>query len=252
MGGGRRAARVDRAVWRAAGAVYRLEDGVRASADRGGAARRHRAAHAIWPDVCGSSDSDHSGELAASQGAHRTAARDTARSLDQEAAARRHHQRTRPPMRSCATGTWPITTPGSRGRGLGRGFPRRRPPTRLLDRVFQLEETRTLSNDWIVQYQNRLLQLARVSSRMPARSTVRVCEARNGQVTIRYRGRALAWQELIPGAPADSPAPRASGPRRTVEAARRSAAAGPDHPWRQQRYVDMRSGSRSVWQAIRD
>jgi transposase len=130
-------------------------------------------------------------------------------------------------------------------------FHRRRPPTRLLDRVFVIQETRTLSNDWVVRYQNRLRQLARVSSRMPARSTVQVCEARDGAITIRYRDRALAWQELRPGATATSPAP-VSASRPAVVVARRSPYAGPDHPWRQQRYVEMRTGSRSVWQAIRE
>jgi hypothetical protein len=108
-----------------------------------------------------------------------------------------------------------------------------------------------LSKDWVVQYRNRLLQLARVSSRMPARSTVRVCEARDGQLTIRYRDRALTWYELVPGVVAASPAP-ISAVRAVVAPARRSSAAGPDHPWRQQRYVEMRTGSRSVWQAIRE
>ena len=130
-------------------------------------------------------------------------------------------------------------------------FHRRRPPTRVLDRAFQLEETRTLSKDWVVQYRTRLLQLARVSSRMPARSTVRVCEARDGQLTIRYRDRALAWQEIVPSV-AGPPAPLPSAVRRRAAPTGRSPAAGPDHPWRQQRYLDMHSGSRHVWQAIRD
>lgn len=131
-------------------------------------------------------------------------------------------------------------------------FHRRRPPTRVLDRVFQLEETRTLSKDWVVQYRNRLLQLARVSSRMPARSTVRVCEARDGQLTIRYRDRALAWREWVPGATTVAPAPPISTVPPDPAPARRSPYAGPDHPWRQQRYLEMRSGSRHLWQAIRD
>ena len=124
-------------------------------------------------------------------------------------------------------------------------FHRRRPPTRLLDRVFVLQETRTLSNDWVVRYQNRLLQLERGSSRMPARSTVQVCEARDGHVTIRYRDRALPWHEIAPGpelaivapAPVVPLPPRVRGPR-----------AGADHPWRQS-YMTMRGGSDSVWQA---
>lgn len=124
-------------------------------------------------------------------------------------------------------------------------FHRRRPPARVLDRVFVLEETRTLSNDWVVRYQNRFLQLERVSSRMPARSTVRVCEARDGAITIRYRDRAVAWRDLArveprPAVPPPMvpPSPRVRGPR-----------AGADHPWRR-RFIQWRNPSGDAWPAV--
>jgi transposase len=126
---------------------------------------------------------------------------------------------------------------------------RRRPSRTRLDQVFVVQETRTLSNDWVVHYRNRLLQLERPSSRMPARSTVRVCEARDGTVTIRYRDRVLPWRELQPGeaviAPLPPPPPAPTSPR--VRGPRANA----DHPWRQ-RYRDWRSGSTDLWQLIRD
>jgi transposase len=126
-------------------------------------------------------------------------------------------------------------------------FHRRRPPTRLLDRVFVVQERRTLSNDWVVRYRNRLLQLARVSSHMPARSTVHVCEARDGTITIRYRDRALAWREIVPG---DRPvmsvaAPAASASPPSVRGPR----AGADHPWRR-RYIEWRPPGGDAWPAI--
>jgi hypothetical protein len=127
-------------------------------------------------------------------------------------------------------------------------FHRRRPPRRLLDRVFVVQETRTLSNDWVVRYRNRLLQLARASSRMPARSTVQVCEARDGAITIRYRDRLVSWRELGPEAgdgvalatPAIpvAPPPQVRGPR-----------AGADHPWRR-RYIQWRSPSGDAWPSV--
>lgn len=127
-------------------------------------------------------------------------------------------------------------------------FHRRRPPLRLLDRVFVVQETRTLSNDWVVRYRNRLLQLARASSRMPARSTVQVCEARDGAITIRYRDRLVSWRELGPEAvdgvamptPAIpvAPPPQVRGPR-----------AGADHPWRR-RYIQWRSPSGDAWPSV--
>jgi transposase len=129
-------------------------------------------------------------------------------------------------------------------------FHRRRPPTRTLARIFVVQETRTLSNDWVVRYRNRLLQLERVSSRMPARRTVQVCEARDGQITIRYRDRALPWRDIVPGhepmrTPSTTVPPTIAPPRR------RGPRAGADHPWRQG-FGEWRSGSTHLWQAIRD
>ena len=70
------------------------------------------------------------------------------------------------------------------------------PPRRSLDAVFQLEEPRAVSNDWVVRYANRFFQLARQSGRPPARATVCVYENAHGQIEIRYRGRRLQWQEI--------------------------------------------------------
>ena len=62
-----------------------------------------------------------------------------------------------------------------------------------LDRVFRLQEDRTISNDWVVRYDNRFLQLTRQSGYPPARSLVHVCEAADGHLEIRYRDRVMAW-----------------------------------------------------------
>ena len=129
---------------------------------------------------------------------------------------------------------------------------RRRPSTRVLDRVFVVQETRTLSNDWVVRYHNRLLQLARISSRMPARSTVQVCEARDGAITIRYRDRVVPWRELMADAvdgvamlaPAVTVAPLTPPPVRGPRA-------GADHPWRR-RYIQWRSPSGDAWPSLRE
>jgi len=54
-------------------------------------------------------------------------------------------------------------------------YHRRRPTARQLDEVFWLEEERVVSEDWVVRYNNRLLQLERKSQHWaPARSRVRV------------------------------------------------------------------------------
>lgn len=105
-------------------------------------------------------------------------------------------------------------------------------PRRLrLDQVFRLEDKRTVGNDWIVRYDNRLLQLARQSDRPPARSTVTVYEASDGTIEIRYRDRVMRWTEVQPAIRARplTPvcAPRADPSRL------RPASPDEEHPWRQ-------------------
>ncbi len=107
-----------------------------------------------------------------------------------------------------------------------------------LDQLFRLEEKRTVSNDWVVRYDNRLLQLERQSHRPPARSAVRVFEDVAGQLEIRYRDRVMRWTELA--TPAAS-MPTTATPARPL--GRPATAVGPqrrrpcaDHPWR--RVVD--------------
>ena len=125
-------------------------------------------------------------------------------------------------------------------------FHRRTPSRVALDRAFQLEETRVLSNDWVIRDDTRYFQVARQSHQAPARSTVLVREAVTGAIEMRYRGRLMRWTE-IPAPPPRPPLPP-PGARTATEAAtvgRRSVARpSADHPWRrgfderQQRAVD--------------
>jgi transposase len=108
-----------------------------------------------------------------------------------------------------------------------------------LDQVFRLEQTRTVANDWVVRYDNRLLQLEPQSGRPPARGTVLVYEAITGQLEIRYRDRVMRWTEITPQAPSE-PAPPAATP--VPPAQPRGVRLKPqrvcdDHPWR--RAVDQ-------------
>jgi transposase len=109
-----------------------------------------------------------------------------------------------------------------------------RPRGLRLDTVFRLEETRTVSNDWVVRYHNRLLQLERQSGQAPARSAVVVCEDVAGRLEIRYRGGVMRWTE-IPRAPGPTPAPTNDGPiaRPLSPSLKRGPRPGADHPWRQ-------------------
>jgi transposase len=122
-------------------------------------------------------------------------------------------------------------------------FHRRTPNRVTLDRTFQLEETRVLSNDWVIRYDTRYFQVARQSHLAPARSTVQVREAVTGALELRYRGRLMRWTEIPAPLPRPALASRRAAPRKPVT--RPSA----DHPWkrgyeeRQQRAVELgRSG----------
>lgn len=107
-------------------------------------------------------------------------------------------------------------------------FHRRTPSRTTLDRVLQLEETRVLSNDWVIRYDTRCFQVARQSHQAPARSTVLVRENASGAIEIRYRERLMPWTEIaapVKPTPAAKRTPLSTAPHRP---ARPSA----DHPWR--------------------
>jgi transposase len=120
-------------------------------------------------------------------------------------------------------------------------FHRRVPSRTTLDRVFQLEETRVLSNDWVVRYDTRYLQVARQSGQAPARSTVLVREARDGALELRYRGRLMQWTEIT--APLNSRPPAVRPPLST--APHRPARPRADHPWRRDTWTIYREQARS-------
>jgi hypothetical protein len=115
--------------------------------------------------------------------------------------------------------------------------------------VFRLEEERTVSNDWVVRYDNRFLQLERQSGHAPARSKVVVCESVDGQLEIRYRDRVMRWTEITPSVTArvrsDQPAVRP--PSHTATRPRRRYHPSADHPWHKHR--DMPGPP--IWQ-VRD
>jgi transposase len=103
-----------------------------------------------------------------------------------------------------------------------------------LDTVFRLEQERTVSNDWVVRYANRCLQLERQSGQAPARSTVVVGESVDGQLEIRYRNRVMRWHELSP-APLSGRPPAGPPPALAASASpgrRRPLPPSDDHPWR--------------------
>src|SRR5437016_330139 len=68
-------------------------------------------------------------------------------------------------------------------------YHRRAPGATELDKIFRLESVRTISDDWVVRYDNRFFQLERQSRHYaPAKAQVRVCEGREGRLDDRISG----------------------------------------------------------------
>jgi hypothetical protein len=106
------------------------------------------------------------------------------------------------------------------------------PGAKKLAKIFRLETERVLSNDWVVQHENRLYQVQRQSQHhAPAKGRVRVCEGEDGSVEIHYREQKLQWTQI---------ATRPVSVKRGKETAAQSEPShpkpkwkpGPSHPWR--------------------
>jgi transposase len=116
-------------------------------------------------------------------------------------------------------------------------YHRRAPCAAKLDKIFRLETERVISDDWVVRYENRFLQLEpRSQNYAPARGKVTVCEWPDGRVEIEYRGHVVPWREIAapvrPGAAEAKPALEPTrAPRPTI--AKRKWVPPADHPWRQ-------------------
>ena len=112
-------------------------------------------------------------------------------------------------------------------------YHRRAPRAAELDRIFRLENRRTIYNDWVVRYDNRFFPLERQSRyHAPAQGHVLVCEGRHGNITIEYWGRELDWREIpAPAKPCEVAVKPAQKLKPTVP--KRKWVPPPNHPWNQ-------------------
>lgn len=93
-----------------------------------------------------------------------------------------------------------------------------------LGAVFSLEYERTVSEDWVVRYDNRFLQIETAEVRPGAKVTIRI--RRNGRVELLWAGRRLKWHEC------EQAPVRAEAKRRSRRGNPRVAKPAPNHPWR--------------------
>ena len=77
-------------------------------------------------------------------------------------------------------------------------YHRQAPSAAELREVFRLQSQRIISNDWVVRYGNRLLQVQAQSRKYaPAQGKVVVSEWQDGTIEIAYRGSKLPWKEIF-------------------------------------------------------
>ena len=98
-----------------------------------------------------------------------------------------------------------------------------------LREVFCFEENRTVSNDWVVRYSNRFLQIVRQSPLPPAKSRVLVREYLDGSLHLVYRGNEVTFTEIHQ--PPECPRTSTVKPS-TPTLPKRPPIPSPDHPWR--------------------
>jgi hypothetical protein len=104
---------------------------------------------------------------------------------------------------------------------------RQGPGARELEQVFCRETERSISNDWVVRYENRYFQLERSSDYPPRQAKVTVCEWEHGRIEIRYKGKARPRREI------EAPQPNPAVIRLGDKPPRRSHWKPPaSHPWR--------------------
>lgn len=107
-------------------------------------------------------------------------------------------------------------------------YHRKRPNAGELDQVFCLETERSISNDWVVRYDNRYFQLERSSDYPPRQAKVAVCEWEEGRIEIRYKDKTRPHREIA------APEPKEQAAIRLVDKPPRPSRWKPsaNHPWK--------------------
>jgi len=117
-------------------------------------------------------------------------------------------------------------------------YHRKPPAARELEQVFCLETERSISNDWVVRYENRYFQLERSSDYPPRQAKVTVCEWEDGRTEIRYKNKARPHREI------EAPQPQPAAIRLVDKPPKQSRWKPPrSHPWRRPAPAMMRAAA---------
>ncbi len=104
-------------------------------------------------------------------------------------------------------------------------YHRQRPGKKELEELFHLETVRVIGNDWVVRYENRLLQVLNKGRHYaPSKGKVVVCEWEDGRLGIRYREQPVMWEEVMER-------PKKTGPKPPSQP-QRPYRPKANHPWR--------------------
>ena len=110
-------------------------------------------------------------------------------------------------------------------------YHRKAPGQKERRQIFRLETERQISQDWVVRYAGRYLQLQpRHRHYGPTRAKAMVCEWEDGSLQVEYRGERIAFRELPGPKPQPVRESKVQLPR-PVHGARKWKPA-PNHPWR--------------------
>ncbi len=114
----------------------------------------------------------------------------------------------------------------ARGPAAPQDYHRKPPSARELEQVFCLETERSISNDWVVRYENGWFQLERTSDYPPRQAKVQVCEWEDGRIEIRYQNQARPHREIA------APGPRPVTIRKNKPPKPSHWKPPENHPWR--------------------
>ncbi len=104
------------------------------------------------------------------------------------------------------------------------------PGAERLNEIFRLETERWVSNDWVVRYEGRYLQLQPPSRRYaPRQAQAVIYEGEDGEIAVYYRGERIAFEE-IPTPHRQKAAAAADRERVPFSRARRPQSQ--EHPWK--------------------